>query len=58
MCLDGTQCRQGSPEAPDATRYGPWVHDEQDAPDAEFRLGESGHNTSVCYAGYLFADKI
>jgi len=56
MCLDGTQCRQGSPDAPDATRYGPWVQGAQDAQDAESRLGESGRNTTVSDAGYLFAD--
>jgi len=31
MCPDGTQCRQGSPDAPDATRCGVWVLDAQDA---------------------------
>jgi len=56
MCLDGTQCRQGSPDAPDATRYGTWVQDAQDAQDAESRLGESGRNTTVSDAGHLFAD--
>jgi len=56
MCLDGTQCRQGSPDAPDATRCGAWVQDAQDAQDAESRIGESGRNTTVSDAGYLFAD--
>ena len=58
MCLDGTQCRQGSLDAPDATRYGTWVQDAQDAQDAESRLGESGRNTTVSDAGHLFADDI
>jgi len=58
MCLDGTQCRLGSPDAPDATRYGTWVQDAQDAQDAESRLGESGCNTTVYDAGHLFADVI
>jgi len=35
VCLDGTQCRQGSLDAPDATRYGAWVQDAQDAHDAQ-----------------------
>ena len=56
MCLDGTQCRQGSPDAPDVTRYGTWVEDAQDAQDAECRLGEAGRNTTVSDAGHLFAD--
>jgi len=56
MCPDGTQCRLGSPDAPDATRYGAWVQDAQDAQDAESRLGESGCNTTVSDAGHLFAD--
>ena len=56
MCLDGTQCRQGSPDAPDATRYGVWVHDVQDTQDAGSRRGESGRNTTVSDAGHLFAD--
>jgi len=46
MCPDGTQCRQGSPDAPDATRSGAWVQDAQDEQDAESRLGESGYNTT------------
>jgi len=58
MCPDGTQCRQGSPDAPDATRCGVWVQDAQDAQDAESRIGESGRNTTVSDAGYLFADDI
>ena len=62
MCLDGTQCRQGSPDAPHATRYGAWVQDAQDAQDsqdtqdAESRLGESGHNATMSDGGHLFAD--
>ena len=56
MCPDGTQCRQGSPDAPDATRCGAWVQDAEDAQDAESRIGESGRNTTVSDAGYLFAD--
>jgi len=56
MCPDGTQCRLGSPEAPDATRCGAWVQDAQDAQDAESRLEESGCNTTVSDAGHLFAD--
>jgi len=61
MCLDGTQCWQGSLDAPDATRYGAWVQgaqDAQDAQDAESRLGESGRNTTVSDAGHLFADDV
>jgi len=57
MCLDGTQCRQGSPAAPDTTRYGAWVEDAQDAQDGESRLGELGRNTTVSDAGHLFADE-
>jgi len=56
MCPDGTQCRQGSLHAPDATRYGAWVQGTLDAQDAKFRLGESGCNISVLDAGHLFAD--
>ena len=56
MCPDGTQCRQGSPDAPDATRYGVLVQDAQDAQDAGSRLGESGRNTTGSDAGHLFAD--
>jgi len=52
--VDGTQCRQGSPDAPDPTRYGVWVQDIQ---DKESRLGESGRNTTVSDAGHLFADE-
>jgi len=47
VCLDGTQCRQGSLDAPDATRYGAWVQDAQDAQDAESRLGESGRRVQA-----------
>jgi len=53
MCPEGTQCRQGSLDAPDATRCGAW---EQDAQDAESRLVESGCNTTVSDAGHLFVD--
>ena len=56
MCPDGTQYRQGTPDAPDATRCGTWVLDAQDAQDVESRLGESGCNMSVSDAGHLFAD--
>jgi len=56
MCPDGTQYRQGTPDAPDATRSGAWVQDAQDAQDVESRLGESGCNMSVSDAGHLFAD--
>jgi len=56
MGPDGTQCRQGPPDAVDTTRYGAWVQDAQDAQDAESRLGESGRNTTVSDAGHLFAD--
>ena len=56
MCSDGTQYRQGTPDAPDATRCGAWVQDAQDAQDIESRLGESGCNMSVSDAGHLFAD--
>jgi len=56
MCPDGTQCRQGSPDAPDATRCGVLVQDAQDAQDAGSRLGESGRNTTGSDAGHLFAD--
>jgi len=58
MSLDGTQYRQRSQDAPDATRYGPWVQDAQVAQDPESRLGESGRNTTVSDASYLFADVI
>ena len=57
MCPDGTQYRQGTPDAPDATRCGPCVLDPQDTQDVESRLGESGCNISVSDAGYLFADE-
>jgi len=53
MCQDGTQCRQGSLDAPDATRCGVLVQDAQDAQDAE---SESGRNTTVRDADYIFAD--
>jgi len=56
MCPDGTQYRQGTPDAPDATRSGAWIQDAQDAQDVESRLGESGCNMSVSDAGHLFAD--
>jgi len=55
MCPDGTQYRQGSPDAPDATNCGAWVHDAQGAQDVESRLEESGHNLSVSDAGRLYA---
>ena len=58
MCPDGTQCRQGSPDAPDATRGAAWVQNAQDAQDTESRIGESGRNTTVSDAGYLFADVV
>ena len=53
---DGAQWRQGSPDAPDATRYVLGVQDAQDAQDAGSRRGESGRNTTVSDAGHLFAD--
>ena len=53
MCPDGTQCRQGSPDAPDATRCGVWVLDAQAAGS---RQGVSERNTTVSDAGHLFAD--
>jgi len=56
MCPDGTLCRQGSLDAPDATRCGAWAQDAQDVQDAESRLVESGCNTTVSDAGHLFAD--
>jgi len=56
MCPDGTQCRKGSLDAPDATRCGAWAQDAQDVQDAESRLVESGCNTTVSDAGHLFAD--
>jgi len=56
MCQDGTQCRQGSPDAADATRSGTCVQDAQEAQNAEFRPGESGRNTTVSDAHYLLAD--
>jgi len=56
MCPDGTQYRQGSPDAPDATRCGAWVQDALDAQDVESSLGESGRDVSVSDAGHLFAD--
>jgi len=56
ICPDGTQSRQGSPDAPDATRCGVLVQDAQDAQDAGSRLGESGRNTTGSDAGHLFAD--
>jgi len=56
MCPEGTQCRQGSPDAPDATRCGILVQDAQDAQDAGSRLGESGRNTTGSDAGHLVAD--
>jgi len=58
MCPDGTQCRQGSPDAPDATRCGVLVQDAQDGQDAGSRLGEPGRNTTGSDAGHLFADVI
>jgi len=54
--LDGTQCRQGSPVALDATRCSAWVQDPQDPQDTEPRLEESGRNTTVSDAGHYFAD--
>jgi len=53
MCPDGTQCKQGSLEALDATRWGAQVQDAQDTQDAEL---ESGRNTTVSDTDYLFAD--
>jgi len=53
MCPDGTQWRQGSLEALDATRCGAQVQDAQDAHGAE---SESGHNTMVVDADPRFAD--
>jgi len=58
MCPDRTQCRLGSADAPDTTRYGAWVQDAQDVQDAESRLGESGCNTTVSDASHLFADAL
>ena len=58
MCPDGTQCRQGSPDAPEATRCGVLVQDAQDAQDAGSRLGESGRNTTGSDARHLFADVV
>jgi len=58
MCPDGTQCRQGYPDAPDAIRCGVLVQDAQDAQDAGSRLGESGRNTTGSDAGHLFADAL
>ena len=55
---DGTQWRQGSPDAPDATRYVVGVQDAQDAQDAGSRRGESGRNTTVSDEGHLFADEL
>jgi len=56
MCPDRTQCRQGPPDAADATRYGARVQDAQDAQDPESRLGQSGRNTTVSDADHLFAE--
>jgi len=56
MCPDETQYRQGTPDAPDATRSGARLQDAQDAQDVECRLGESGCNMSVSDAGHHFAD--
>ena len=53
MCPDGTQCRQGALDAPDATRCGVQVQDAQEAQDAE---SESGRNTTVSDADHLLAD--
>ena len=53
MCPDGTQYRQGSPDAHDATRCGVLVQDGQDAGS---RLGRSGLNTTGSDNGHLFAD--
>jgi len=58
MCPDRTQCRQGSLDAPDATRCGVWVQDAQDAQDAGSRQGVSGRNTTLSDAGHLFADVV
>jgi len=57
MCPDGTQYGEGCPDAPDATRCGAWVQDAQDEQDSEFTLRESGRNTTVSDAGWLFADE-
>jgi len=54
MCPDGTQYRQVSPDAPDATTYGAWVQDAQGAQHFESRLGQSGH-LSVSDACHLYA---
>jgi len=53
MCPEGTQCRQGSLDAPDAIRCDALVQDAQDALGAE---SESGRNTTVADADHLFAD--
>jgi len=55
MCLDGTRCRQGSLDAPDATRCGAQGQDAQGAQDVEF---ESGRNTMVSDTNHLFSDVI
>ena len=63
MCPDRTQYRHGSPDASDVTRCGTWAQDaqdkqdKQDKQDAEPGLGESGRNTTVSDADYLFADE-
>ena len=56
MCPDGTQCRQGSPDARDVTGCGVLVQNAQDAQDAGSRLGESGRNTTGSDTSHLFAD--
>jgi len=53
MCPEGTQCRQGSLDAPDATRCATQV---QGAPDAGYEESASGRNTTVSDADHLFAD--
>ena len=46
------------PDEPDATTYGVWVQDAQNAQNAGSRRGESGRNTTVSDAGHLFADDL
>ena len=53
MCPDGTQCRQGSLDAPDATRCCAQVQGAQDAQEAE---SESGRYTTVPDTDHPFAD--
>jgi len=46
MCPDGTKYRQGTPDAPDATRRGVWVQDRQEAQDVQYSPGSESQDVT------------